>query len=86
MKYAALFALLLIGSCSQATSESQAQSTPKPSYMSDLYDGNAQIMEPTVIVFTDPETKCQYLIMQDYHQGGITARQGRDGHIMCLDQ
>jgi len=90
MKYPALFAFLLIASCSQAVSESKAEPTPTPtptpSAMSDLYDGNVQIMEPSISVFTDPETKCQYLIMQNYHSGGITARLGRDGRIMCLDQ
>lgn len=37
----------------------------------------------SVTVWTDPYTRCQYLIYSDYKQGGITPRMRRDGTQAC---
>jgi hypothetical protein len=79
MKYAIIWALLLLGACSQ----DQELSPPAEAQSSAVVLERVSVRTGYIYIWTDPDTGCEYVFVKAVYVGGITPRMNRDGSQRC---
>lgn len=85
-RYAVLgLAAIAIAGCSEVAKETKDAVAFEGMGAKAAFRGLAENEWRVVMVFTDPETGCEYLINDGKKEGGMTIRIGSDGRPICSE-